>query len=83
MQPEAQETDSDVYFELKSISPRTNKPIAVGQAFLNLRRLLEQGRDFTSASLSIKGAKAPTAGTLTVSIFALQTLRNAIEQLLI
>jgi hypothetical protein len=73
----ANEEESDVYFQIKSITPR-GEPVDVGQAYVNLRKVLDEGREITKAMLPVKGINNESLGTLTVSILALRALQDAL-----
>ena len=68
------EQEADVYFELKTAGGRGKEDAQIGQGFLNLKELLNQGRDFVSTPVKLQGRKGP-AGTLSVSLGALDALR--------
>ena len=68
-----EEQEADVYFEVKTSA--RGKEAAVAQGFLNLRKLLAQGRDFQNHSVPLQGRKG-AAGTLKVSLIALDALRT-------
>ena len=76
MLEEPNEEASDVFFNVQSVSPH-NHNVEVGVAFLNLRKLLDEGRDVSRAQCIVKGRNGVSMGTLTVSLTALQVLRDA------
>ena len=50
----ADEQTSDVYFELKTLNARGDER-QVAQGYVNLKKLLADGRDTTSAAISLHG----------------------------
>ena len=52
----------------------SGKEVQVGQGFVNLKQLRDQGRDLTSVPVAMQGRKGP-AGTLKVSLMALDALK--------
>lgn len=71
------EQASDIFFEVQSLSPR-NQPVEVGLAMLNLKKVLDEGRDVKRAQCIVKARSGASMGTLTVSLTALQVLRDAL-----
>jgi hypothetical protein len=72
--PSAQE--SDVYFILRSVDPK-GKEFDVGQAYLNLRKLVDEQRDVVRAPTPLLDPRGQSLGQLTLSIFALDAIREA------
>ncbi|KOO35408.1 hypothetical protein Ctob_016335, partial [Chrysochromulina tobinii] len=72
--PSAQE--SDVYFILRSVDPK-GKDFDVGQAYLNLRKLVDEQRDVVRAPTPLLDPRGQSLGQLTLSIFALDAIREA------
>ena len=71
----ASEQDSDVYFEVKS-ARKGGGTSDVGQAYLNLRKVLDEGRDVVHTAVPVSGRQGESLGTLSVSLHALDLLRT-------
>ena len=44
----------------------------MGQAYLNLRKILDEGRDTVKAMVPVKGTNGESLGTLSVTLIALE-----------
>ena len=73
----ADEQDADVYFALKTRGASGEREL--GQGYVNLRSLLRDQRDIRSTDVKLQSAQG-SAGTVTVSVLALEALRAASGQ---
>ena len=64
-----------MYFVMKTW-PFPKPERAIGQGYLNLQTLLNDGRDALSVSVPLQG-KEGAAGTLVVSLWALEAMQAA------
>ena len=69
------EQEADVYFALKTHGAG-GKERELGQGYVNLRQLLRDARNMVGAQVSLAGPQG-SAGTLTVSVVALEALKAA------
>lgn len=70
------EEDADLTFTLKAPGPR-KKPKEVASGYVNLRAVLSAGKDLVSATVALLGKDDSPAGSLTVSLTAVDALRAA------
>ena len=56
-----EETAADVFFELKTASPRGGKVTQIGQGYLNLKQLLEQGATSSRTRCRCRAPRGPRA----------------------
>ena len=75
----ADEQASDVYLALKTTGRESGDAVQIAQGYVNLKRLLEGGRDLVSAPVAMQG-RFCHAGTLWVSLSALDALRQAVPR---
>ena len=74
----ADEQMSDVYLALKTTGHERGDAVQIAQGYINLQRLLAGGRDLVSAPVAMQG-RFCHAGTLQVSLSALDALRHAVS----
>ena len=64
-----------MYFYVKASTSRRGE-VEVGQAYLNLKKIVAESRDVIKAAVPVSGQDGASLGSLTVSLIALDALRS-------